>query len=844
MAKRKKNGNKNSGGPVQLAQRFLQRNDYRQALKQARVAVRKSPSDETRRLVELASLGRTDELLLSGHVDQACDLLTPLAKTIEDPKLKSLLPELLLRAGVVDQFPEFRLAISETDRRDFETESFDKAVIDLRHAPAADVREQATLIQRAMEAVESGDDHGALESLRGIPRRSLAADWRYFVRGLIAWYGGDGDTVVANWNRLDPTRAASRIVVQLTADPKRSAANVETAAHESMVAGKAIQLSMFDTDAAHQGESSAEINPFGVRADATLPPSLIHAVPLLRSINDLQQILLKLANEDWVSVSTTFRNCHSVLRQNAPLLLDRIAEKIVARMIHADDEKALEDFCRQVDAPPLDPNWNRARATLSESLWEDDEEDFYTAEQRWLRCLRDIDQIDSFSGVEKQIARSLIETRIGRMHVSEVLDLIKCTCGRNHDDDISAQRERAADFLEHAISSCPACVDPWRELIELHEAVDDPAAVIAVRRRMLVEFPDDLETLLAAAEGELDSGEPLQGRDHLLQALRIKPLDDKLRSQLVMAHRECARMFIRATEFDTARAELDAAAAVDNGNEMYHVNHFALRAILELSAANESTNHDSTSSDSVAGRCMDDAVSAYAEPTAVYLDLAIEAATANLSASITRRFEEAWRAGLGKKCHTQTAGQMARLMNSRVNDDDRKSPDYEAEVTKYIKRTNRVRFTSLDLGNVCVFLQVTKNDELLHKYIKKGRKQFPKEPFFHLLAAQFELNKGPYDCRRKQVFNAFSTVLTICDQSTDSRHQRMAATAREGLSFLSGVGLKKQQKPSVAPKRFGQDAANIPEELRAEIERFANESGLDFEEVIDQVKSEFSSIKS
>ena len=56
MGKRQKGGSQQNDDPVQLARRCLERRDYRQALKHARVAVRKLPGDGTKLLLETVSL--------------------------------------------------------------------------------------------------------------------------------------------------------------------------------------------------------------------------------------------------------------------------------------------------------------------------------------------------------------------------------------------------------------------------------------------------------------------------------------------------------------------------------------------------------------------------------------------------------------------------------------------------------------------------------------------------------------------------------------------------------------------------------------------------------------------
>src|SRR5207248_550328 len=57
----------------------------------------------------------------------------------------------------------------------------------------------------------AGEEIRALELLQTIPRSSPLADWRFFVRGLAAFRRNDLPQAQANWERLDPQRAAQKI---------------------------------------------------------------------------------------------------------------------------------------------------------------------------------------------------------------------------------------------------------------------------------------------------------------------------------------------------------------------------------------------------------------------------------------------------------------------------------------------------------------------------------------------------------------------------------------------------------------------------------------------------------
>lgn len=74
---------------------------------------------------------------------------------------------------------------------------------------------QATAVSAALELLRQGADAQALEGLKDIPRASPFADWRLFVRGLVACYAADMSAARTAWERLDPARRPARIAAVL-----------------------------------------------------------------------------------------------------------------------------------------------------------------------------------------------------------------------------------------------------------------------------------------------------------------------------------------------------------------------------------------------------------------------------------------------------------------------------------------------------------------------------------------------------------------------------------------------------------------------------------------------------
>ncbi len=74
---------------------------------------------------------------------------------------------------------------------------------------------QAAAVAESLELVQQGKDGEALQILKDIPRASPFADWRLFVRGLVAFYAGDLAAAREAWGRLDPDRRPARIAAVL-----------------------------------------------------------------------------------------------------------------------------------------------------------------------------------------------------------------------------------------------------------------------------------------------------------------------------------------------------------------------------------------------------------------------------------------------------------------------------------------------------------------------------------------------------------------------------------------------------------------------------------------------------
>lgn len=203
---------------IDRVKRNLERGDFKQALKDVRVCYRQNPTSDCRCFLEHAYIGRAQQLLRKGLIEDSRRIVRDLLNLgVTEPAVEAGLPDLLLSVGMFDCLPQGDDALTDEERDRLRVKAADQAVARPGNMPNSmpELREHARRIRAALEAVQRGDESAALAGLRDIPRQSLFADWKYFVRGLMAYYRRDKTGMADNWGRLDADRAATRIATPL-----------------------------------------------------------------------------------------------------------------------------------------------------------------------------------------------------------------------------------------------------------------------------------------------------------------------------------------------------------------------------------------------------------------------------------------------------------------------------------------------------------------------------------------------------------------------------------------------------------------------------------------------------
>ena len=760
MSKNRRSAKTQSVNPLELVRRHMANGQFRDALKLARVASRQAPGPQSQLLLEQAMLARSQELIRNDLFPQAIELLVPLAKSSSDAEIRRALPGLLLRTGLLNLFPQFQNGATDEVRENLRAELFDLAVQHPEKAAPED-KELVLLIRESLKALEQSQDDAALELLRSVPRQSPGSQWRVFIRGLLGWYRQDAEAVEANWSRLEAQRL-----------PARLAARLKTLA----VAGE-------------PGTGASGLSRI-----------LERVVPGMRALTPLALLQSAMAREDWTGVLRSYEECRSALRTVDPAILARITNAVASRLIRAADTELLMRFRRHAEPLPFDPRWNRTIALCAEaSEWEEDD-----PEVSWQSYLGDLDRLEHFTAADRTLAKSLVWARMANW-LTGAVDESKGPIGELiRDAETDAQATRARGYFESSLHANPNREKTWERLIAFERSLKNEQGTNAAARRMLEHFPDNLSALRIVIDAEYYIGDSRCVLELARRAYRLRPLDDAQRQQLMATQRSCALQDMIDRKFDAARQQLADSAALEREQD-WLVRSFRLgrTAILELLAGNKA---ESESAALAAQAC-------FSEPTPALLYLSIESIRAKLPPGRGAKFAAQWQTALKRTCRSQTAGQMAQLMSSYIC----RKMEYagrDAQITDvldYIRRTTRVQFTSEDLRDVCEFLHAVDEKPLLEKYVEKGLKQCPDDPWFQFRVGEMELDRGEFVANRKKAFNCFSRVIELCEGATDGLSLELVTKSRTQLAFLEQVGLHRPSRAMTNP--FDLFGGRSPKEL-------------------------------
>lgn len=726
--------------PIDQVRRHLERGDFRQALKDARVAYRQNPAPECRCFLEHAYIGRAQQLAQNGLTEDCRRIVRELLELgVTEPAVQSAMPSLLLSVGLFDCLAQGQSSLTEEARRRIRLQAADQAVIRPENTPKSmtDLLGDAKRIRAALEAVERGDDAAAIAHLKEIARQSLLADWKYFVRGLIAYYRHDRTDMLANWDRLEADRAAAKI-----AAPLKVLAGVVPAGEDGILRAKVARLEK-------QGTSRAVVSEVGRLRESVL-------------------------DEDWPQALKSLRSLRAELRSLDQGLYQRLVACMSATFMRKGLVGQLERLSQIADPPPLDPRWNRAKAIACE--FEEDDDDDLDPEEYWRKYLADLDNVTALAPADRDLVRALVWLRLAEFPAHEAWRLRRCPCGYDHGPEIEEAEEEAREAFERSLMLAPGHADTYKAMASFHlrdDRIDEAAGVF---RRMLRHLPDNLDALLFLGNHYVDRDEPHKAREFADRAQELKPLDqDKIRDLAYDVHLAMARKLGLEGQFDRAREELAGAdrlkpAAIDDYGTL------ARKAVLEIKAGG----------DLAARRLVEQAQRTLKEPAPLWLAMAIEASRYELPKEEAWLYEKRWQEALRRRCRSETAGRMCRLLGDCLTmpKSHPKRQQHVACLLEYVRRCTRVKWRADDLRDVCELLSQVESTALRAEFARQGLRKFPQMAYFHFLAAEIEILKGPTRCDRQLVQEFLEKAVKLAAKSSDPKDKQAAETATRLLNLM------------------------------------------------------------
>ncbi len=496
--------------------RHLEREDYKQALKDARVCFRQAPSQEHRQFLEIAYIGRAQQLKRQNNLEACKNVLHEMLKLKpQEPAVQAGLAGVLLWAGMLDQMPGGQEAIESSLGNEWKTKLADQAVLLPESTPSKELelRQGAQLVRDCMQAMYEKNDLLADERIRSIKREGPFADWKIFLRGLAAYYAKDRASMNANWSRLDSKRVAATIAKPLM-----------VLANESKFSSGDLRLA----DKIRSIEAAAKCSGL---------------------LTFIQKLRKQCEQQDFRSAKKTFQTIHGILRTSEPVLADLLVSWYCDLLIAQGHQDDLVQLSRSVRAPSMDPNWNRVKALLEEGYEDARVEKTIPL---WEAYANDLNHCQVLNDNERRISQSLVHSHIGKLAADEVECWNNCRCGFDHAEEVLMFSRVAQNHLEKSLELVPDHKPAYETLLGLYAETNRLHDAEELSIRAIKQMPNLVPALEFMVSRSLKNGDPEQAIQYALQIQRAKPLDKASTNKLISTHISASRCWALQGAYDRA----------------------------------------------------------------------------------------------------------------------------------------------------------------------------------------------------------------------------------------------------------------------------------------------------
>ncbi len=468
-----------AASPREVIDRLIAREQFKDAIKQAKILYRDESTPENHRLLERGYFERIRQLHQGGMDNSAREVAQHLLDFgVTDPDLVEPLAEALLVIGLPDRGLALQDRLQTPEVRERLTrQAADQAVLqNLGASVPPDLRAGVERVRSALQAVLSGEEARAQEMLREVARSSPFSDWKRFARGLAAYRRRESDEARAHWERLDPARAPARIARSLEALDRPSTA------------------------------PSAD-NEKVQRALEPLERWAFHE-PVLRPLRELAALV---AQDRWQEAVQALGSLRTTLRRIDPELAVRLSQVLYDPVLRASiqleyhrGQSLLKSFTRAAEPLPIDPRWNRLWALTWDAAGGDGDE----AESYWKKYLEDLKTTDALRPEERSRAQSLVWLHLGRGHLEAAAELVLNES--DPDPPTRQERKRAETCLEESLRLDPSSQAAYEALVTAYQTWNELEKAAALARRRLQAEPHDFDALLLLSRFHCRKNEPVE----------------------------------------------------------------------------------------------------------------------------------------------------------------------------------------------------------------------------------------------------------------------------------------------------------------------------------------------
>lgn len=703
MAKKHKSSHATVFSPAVLKERVdraVREDRYQQALDLAKQLYKHEPTPAHQELLHKVYLGRARQLRLRGYLKDARTVLDNALQLADNnpARLEEVLTE-LAACGDIKRTQELLQRIPNSALQGKITaQAVDAALQEgtagRRHLPE-NLQGQFDLIVRAFTQLEAGQDEQVRETLQGIGIQSPFLEWKLLVRGFQAYYQNEDERALENWQRLD----AQRIPAKLAA-------------------------------------------PFRFRIDANYrlaqpPPTQVALQKLgdqLQSsglVQSLRTLQTSLAGEN---LAPSFRLAEGLLptmRREAPHLVPRLAACFYWAIISGGQPRDVDRYRRLFGPPSDDPQFERLEALVMEQMAQ-----MQDAHEHWRKYEQAIAaNASSWPGEQANRARALVWWHMGN-NAASVPDTDKIKnlppFLRNHPSRPKPLKPTAEQCFQEALKLAPDLLMAHEALFHYYQREKELAKAEEAAKKLLERFPEHLPTLEALGRLCMQRQKYGAGLRYYQRALKANPLDRRLRSEVSTAHLFHARSLVEAGRFDEARAEYQSSIANDPSQDRYSA--LCKWAACEFKAGETAR----------AEELLQQALTHAGSQLAVAFSMLIECIRLKLPRPLKSRFDKEFKEKLEETATAPAAVALAETASAHraagIKYYGQKT--HEKKVLTYLDKSRKLDWTENQLEKICSSLLALKALKPLREFATRGKKLFPKAPYFPYIEAESYLAQG------------------------------------------------------------------------------------------------------